>query len=84
MNNKELFDILLGSLIGDGYAEKRGNTTRITWHHGVRQKDYLLWKCNKFKSVNLSSAITGYLGRKELNWFKDFFYKQNIFYILVL
>lgn len=30
MNNKELFDILLGSLIGDGYAEKRGNTTRIT------------------------------------------------------
>ena len=38
MINKELFDILIGSLIGDGFAEKRHATTRITWHHGFKFK----------------------------------------------
>ena len=39
--DKSLFEIGIGTMLGDGYAEKRGLKTRLTWHHGPLQKEYL-------------------------------------------
>lgn len=81
--NNELFGICIGSMLGDGYVEKRGKNSRITWHHGFKQKDYLEYKCSKFFKSGLSSGkrtqtSTGFIGRtytKEgLTWFREKFY----------
>ena len=42
-HNKDILSIIFGSLLGDGYAEKHGNGTRISFYQEGSHKDYLLW-----------------------------------------
>ena len=41
-HNMDILSIIFGTLLGDGYAEKRVNGTRITFYQEGSHKDYLL------------------------------------------
>jgi ubiquinol-cytochrome c reductase cytochrome b subunit len=45
-HNYDILSIIFGSLLGDGYAEKHGNGTRITFYQENTHKDYLMWLHN--------------------------------------
>lgn len=42
-HNIDILSIIFGSLLGDGYAEKHGNGTRICFYQEGSHKGYLLW-----------------------------------------
>lgn len=42
-HNEDVLSILVGSLLGDGWAEKRGNATRFHIHMASRNMEYLHW-----------------------------------------
>ena len=46
--NQSQFDILIGSMFGDGYITKLG---RIQIEQGENQKDYLLWKYKMLQNI---------------------------------
>lgn len=42
-------DILVGTILGDGYLQKTGlRNARLRLEHGGKQKEYLLWKGKQF------------------------------------
>lgn len=47
-HNKDILSIIYGSLLGDGYAEKHGNGTRISFYQEHSHKYYLFWLHNYF------------------------------------
>ena len=53
------FDVIIGSLLGDGRLECRSVgirqpvTARLRVHHGEKQKDYVFWKYEVLKSLVL-------------------------------
>lgn len=41
--------VLIGSILGDGFLQKTGkNNARLRLEHGLKQKDYLIWKYRIF------------------------------------
>ena len=42
-HNQDVVSTLVGNLLGDGWAEKRGGSTRFHLHMGSRNVDYLSW-----------------------------------------
>ena len=42
-HNIDILSIIIGTLLGDGHAEKRANGTRISFYQEGSHKDYLLW-----------------------------------------
>lgn len=46
-------EILLGTLLGDGFLEQNGKNARLKIDHKGSQKDYVLWLHKEFKSIAL-------------------------------
>lgn len=42
-HNQDVISVLVGNLLGDGYAEKRRNSTRFHLHMSDRNAQYLFW-----------------------------------------
>jgi ubiquinol-cytochrome c reductase cytochrome b subunit len=42
-HQKHILCFLHGALLGDAHAEKHGNGTRFSFHHSVRQVEFLYW-----------------------------------------
>ena len=80
--------IILGSLLGDGHIEKRGNSYRFKIRHCKAQKDYIFWKYKQLKRIikNKPKAIKNnvvydafYFNTKSglfLKKYHDLFYKS--------
>lgn len=50
--NKEQKAILIGMILGDAYLQITGKrNARLRLEHGIKQKEYLLWKANKFPQL---------------------------------
>ena len=50
--NKEQKAILIGVILGDAYLQRTGErNARLRLEHSIKQKDYLLWKVNKFPQL---------------------------------
>lgn len=50
--SKRQEEILVGTLLGDGYFSKRKNTPMFACTHGIKQKEYCKWKHSEFNSLN--------------------------------
>jgi hypothetical protein len=49
---REQNSILFGIILGDGYLQRTGKmNARLRLEHGYKQKEYLLWKINKLKTI---------------------------------
>ena len=42
-HNQDVISVLVGNLLGDGYAEKRGNSTRFALHMSDKNAQYVFW-----------------------------------------
>ena len=43
--NKQQKSVIIGSILGDGFLQKTGkNNARLRLEHGIKQKEYLIWK----------------------------------------
>lgn len=51
MLTKEQKSIIYGTLLGDGYLNKRGNNIRLQLVHGLKQEEYIRWKANKIECL---------------------------------
>jgi ubiquinol-cytochrome c reductase cytochrome b subunit len=51
----DILTIIFGSLLGDAYAEKHGNGTRISFYQEASHKAYLLWLHNLIASKGYCS-----------------------------
>lgn len=58
MHNYNVLSILIGSLLGDGYAEKHGNGTRFCFQQEHNHSAYLLWFHNYLSELGYCSSIT--------------------------
>lgn len=69
-HNKEILSIIYGSLLGDGYAERRikGNGTRISFYQESSHMSYLIWLHSLISELgycnNVIPKITTRLGNK--------------------
>lgn len=43
--------ILLGTLLGDGFLEQNGKNVRLKIDHGAKQKAYVFWLYEEFKTI---------------------------------
>jgi recombination protein RecA len=43
--------ILLGTLLGDGFLEQNGHNVRLKIDHGAKQKAYVFWLYKEFKTI---------------------------------
>lgn len=61
------YDIVIGTLFGDGRLESRSElcNARLRIHHGAKQKSLVFWKYNELKDI----VSTG--PRKITSWTKD-------------
>lgn len=48
---KEQKDIIFGTLLGDGYLNKRGSNVRLQLTHGPKQYEYIKWKSEKLYNL---------------------------------
>lgn len=82
------FDILVGSIIGDGYITKKG---KVQIEHSEHQRDYVQWKYRNLTTVVGANSILctqrenkRYPGRKTVSyrfWTRQYFRAwRNIFY----
>lgn len=51
MLSKEQKDIIYGTLLGDGYLNKRGTNVRLQLVHGPKQENYIKWKAEKLHNI---------------------------------
>lgn len=80
----ELISILIGSLLGDGYAEKHGNGTRICFQQEESHSSYLLYLHKKISEKGYCNEtkpkITTRIGKKGklryLSRFKTYTYSS--------
>ena len=45
--------LIIGFLLGDAHMERNGKNCRLRFKHGIRQKQYVQWKCDKLKPWSL-------------------------------
>lgn len=65
--------VVIGSILGDGYLQKTGKeNARLRLEHSLKQKDYLLWKCEVLK--NFFQSKPQYLERNNLKFGKTYQY----------
>ena len=59
IDESEIIHLLIGSYLGDGHFSKfqKGQESKLTINHWIEQKDYLFWKYEKLKKVNLHNTI---------------------------
>ena len=57
-HNEDVISVLVGNLLGDGYGEKRKNSTRFQIHMSSRNVEYVFWSFKFF-------AEKGYSSRKK-------------------
>lgn len=43
--------LIMGTLLGDGHMNKRGESYRLKMTHGIDQKEYVLWKHKKLERL---------------------------------
>ena len=55
-HNKNILSLMIGNLLGDGYAEKRKGSTRITFHLSVSNAEYIQWFSDFFSTQGHSSG----------------------------
>lgn len=58
INKEFLKDFMIGSLLGDGSIYTYKNYNRLTFGHGEKQLEYLIYKQNILKQFNLEGKIT--------------------------
>jgi len=56
-HNYLILSIIFGTLLGDGFAEKHGNGTRIRFYQEHSHKDYLLWLHSIINDLGYTSDI---------------------------
>lgn len=44
-------EIIMGVMLGDGHAERRGGKTRLTIKQGENHRDYLMWLHKEFSKA---------------------------------
>ena len=54
-HDKDTVSVLVGNLLGDGHAEKRGNATRLTVHMSSKNAEYCFWLHTFFKEKGYCS-----------------------------
>ncbi len=82
---KSEFDLLLGSVLGDGYITKLG---RIQIEQGESQREYLEWKYSMLSRITSSKILVAErrrsIGKKTFSfrfWTKQYFHSwRNYFY----
>jgi ubiquinol-cytochrome c reductase cytochrome b subunit len=83
-HNYDILSIIFGSLLGDAYAEKHGNGTRIVFYQENTHKDYLLWLHTLISSKGycsnkipvLSTRLYKYGKLRNIIRFKTFTYSS--------
>ncbi len=45
------FDIICGTLLGDGFLERNGRYARLVIDHFTKQKDYVIWLASMLASL---------------------------------
>jgi len=63
-HEQKVIDVLVGSLLGDGWAEKRSNATRFHIHMSSRNVEYLNW-------LHLFFSKKGYCSPEKPKLFKQ-------------
>lgn len=56
-HNFKIIEFIFGSLLGDGYAEKRINSTRILFHQEGSHGEYLKWSHNFVSNLGYCSTV---------------------------
>jgi len=92
-HDQEIISILVGSLLGDGWAEKRNNSTRFHFHVSSKNVEYISWLhnfmyirnyCSNKKPKYSRQIKTGnkvYFSVKFRTWsFKSLNWLYDIFY----
>jgi hypothetical protein len=66
--NKDQYQIVLGSYLGDGSLDKRSefNTYRLRLTHGISQLDYLTDKAAHLNIENIGNIKSGYTGLRDV------------------
>ncbi len=44
-------EVIIGTLLGDGFLERNGRYVRLIMDHSWKQVDYLKWKCSMLKNI---------------------------------
>lgn len=52
-------DIIIGTLLGDGHLEKRGDSVRLAVCHSEKRLSYITWKYNELRTL-VSESIKHY------------------------
>ncbi|MFA4887882.1 MAG: LAGLIDADG endonuclease [Candidatus Nanoarchaeia archaeon] len=84
--NQLQHDLIIGGLIGDANARKRWGLTHFRCSHSAKQKDYLVWKYNKFRDfVGSDISVKQRKNREKEYSFATlsrpiFNYYHNLFY----
>lgn len=72
-HNIDILSMLVGSLLGDGWAEKRSNSTRFVLHYSAKNVEYIMW-WHKYLSAR------GYCSNTKPRIYKQIGKKQKIYY----
>ena len=57
-HNEDIYSVITGSLLGDGYANKKsGEGVRICFRQSIRHKEYLFWLYNFFYNRGYTSNL---------------------------
>lgn len=65
--NQDQFDFLIGSFLGDGHINQVGNGRyRLSFTHGMSQKDYIEWKAWLLNKKTRLLEKNGYSGKSAL------------------
>ncbi len=54
---KEQSDLIIGTVLGDGFLQKRGQKTRLRICHSFKQREYVDWKYKKLQSLCVRTQI---------------------------
>lgn len=68
---KKQKSILIGTLLGDGYLNKRGSNVRLQLVHGPKQEEYIKWKYENLKNICTERGL-------QFNTYKDKYSKTGI------
>lgn len=55
-HNKDVISVLVGNLLGDGYGERRGESSRFHIHMSSKRMEYVSWLHNFFAERGYCSA----------------------------
>lgn len=93
-HNQDVISVLVGNLLGDGYGEKRGNSSRFCIHMSSRNMEYVSWLHRFFSERGYCSpekpAVRKQIGRGNKIYysvrfstfsFQSLNYLYNLFYL---